>query len=154
MASSGKTGSQNPPPLDCEVGLLIGYNCLQALLPREILSGEESHPYAQRTDLGWSIVGRSNPASDFVDAIGTSHRIIVRQVTPPVHPSVELKGEVHLKTCTLEISKSDFKDRTADDNPVSQRPYLVCCEKWDKAEGSSTRRRNGGRSLNNWPWAS
>lgn len=53
-----------PPLLDCEVGLLIGYNCHQALLPREILSGEEDHPYGQRTDLGWSIVGSSNPASD------------------------------------------------------------------------------------------
>ncbi len=48
-----------PPPLDCEVGLLIGYNCQQALLPKEIISGEENHPYAQRTDLGWSIVGCS-----------------------------------------------------------------------------------------------
>ena len=123
MASSGKTGSQNPPPLDCEVGLLIGYNCPQALLPREILSGEESHPYAQRTDLGWSIVGRSHPASDFVYAIGTSHRIILRQVTPPVQPSVELKGEVHFvcrtqikeitQTDIIRALESDFTDHTA-----------------------------------------
>lgn len=81
-----------PPPLDCEVGLLIGYNCQQALLPREIVSGEENHPFAQRTDLGWSIVGCSNPAKDYGDAIGISHRIIVRQVTPATHPSTKLKG--------------------------------------------------------------
>lgn len=123
-----------PPPLDCEVGLLIGYNCQQALLPREILSGEENHPYAQRTDLGWSIVGCSTQASDYGDAIGTSHRIIVRQVTPAVQPSVELKREVHFvcKTQVKEINptdiikvlESDFADHTADDNPVSQEDLL------------------------------
>ena len=129
-----KLADKIPPPLDCEVGLLIGYNCQQALLPREILSGEESHPYAQRTDLGWSIVGCSNPASDFVDAIGTSHRIIVRQVTPPMQPSVELKREVHF-VCRTQIKEiapmdiiraleSDFTDHTADDNPVSQEDIL------------------------------
>ncbi|XP_061736975.1 uncharacterized protein LOC133539000 [Nerophis ophidion] len=46
-----------PPPQDCGVGLLIGYNCSQALLPREVVSGKENQPYAQRTDLGWSIIG-------------------------------------------------------------------------------------------------
>ncbi|KAJ8375844.1 hypothetical protein SKAU_G00064240 [Synaphobranchus kaupii] len=123
-----------PAPLDCEVGLLIGYNCQQALLPREILSGEENHPYAQRTDLGWSIIGYSDPASDYSDAIGTSHRIIVRQVTPAVQPSVELKTEVHFvcKTQVKEINPTDiikalefdFTDHTADDNPVSQEDLL------------------------------
>lgn len=32
-----------PPPLDCEVG----YSCQQARIPREILSEEENHPFAQ-----------------------------------------------------------------------------------------------------------
>lgn len=32
------------PLQDCEVGLLIGYNCSQALLPREIVSGQENQP--------------------------------------------------------------------------------------------------------------
>ena len=42
-----------PPIQSCEVGLLIGYNCPQALLPREILAGDEDNqPFAQRTDLG------------------------------------------------------------------------------------------------------
>ncbi|KAL4009472.1 hypothetical protein ACER0C_003324 [Sarotherodon galilaeus] len=123
-----------PPQLDCEVGLLIGYNCQRALLPREILSGDENHPYAQRTDLGWSIVGCSHSTSDDSDPIGFSHRIIVRQVTPTVHPSVQLKKEVHFACRTqvkeinpLDIIKtleSDFTDHSADDNPVSQEDLL------------------------------
>ncbi|XP_030606244.1 uncharacterized protein LOC115794743 [Archocentrus centrarchus] len=40
------------PLQDCEVGLLIGYNCSQALLPREVVSGKENQPYAQRTEHG------------------------------------------------------------------------------------------------------
>lgn len=40
------------PLQDCEVGVLIGYNCSQALLPREVVFGQDHQPYAQRTDLG------------------------------------------------------------------------------------------------------
>lgn len=117
-----------PPPLDCKVGLLIGYNCQQALLPKGILAGEENQPYAQRTDLGWSIVGSSYPASEFNDVIGVSHRILVRRVMPEVKPSVELKREVHfvcrthvkeiIPTDVIKALDFDFTDGSADDNPV------------------------------------
>ncbi len=123
-----------PPPLDCEVGLLIGYNCQQALLPKEIISGEENHPYAQRTDLGWSIVGCSHTVKDYGDAIGISHRTIMRQVMPTVKPSFELKNEVHFvcRTLVKEVVSTDiiraleldFTDHSADDNPVSQEDIL------------------------------
>jgi len=35
------------PLIDCDVGLLIGYNCSQALLPREVVSGRDEEPFAQ-----------------------------------------------------------------------------------------------------------
>ena len=47
-----------PPDLKCEVGLLIGYNCPQALAPIDHIIGTGSQPFAQKTELGWSIVGR------------------------------------------------------------------------------------------------
>ena len=43
--------------LDCEIGLLIRYNCPRALAPREIVRSSKEGPYGLRTDLGWSIVG-------------------------------------------------------------------------------------------------
>ena len=119
-----------PPLQDCEVGLLIGYNCSQALLPREVVSGEQTQPYAQRTDLGWSIVGYQNPCVDYGDAIGISYRIVVKQVTPGLEPSADVKTEVHyvcrtkVKEITpsdiIKVLESDFSERAVEDNPVSQ----------------------------------
>lgn len=40
------------PELDCEMGMLIGYNCPQALLPRNVVSGKEGQPFAQKSVLG------------------------------------------------------------------------------------------------------
>ena len=60
------------PLLDVKVALLIGYNCTKALTPREVISTIEDAPYAQRTDLGWGIVGTSS-LSDQDDI--TCHRV-------------------------------------------------------------------------------
>ncbi|KAL4008603.1 hypothetical protein ACER0C_002455 [Sarotherodon galilaeus] len=123
-----------PPMLECEVGLLLGYNCQQALLPREVIAGEENQPYAQLTDLGWSIVGCMSQVQNHNDDIGISHRIIVREVTPAVQQAVELKQEVHF-VCRTQLKEvgpvdvikalgSDFSEHATDDNPVSQEDIL------------------------------
>ena len=52
----GIVSNQLLPLLDCEIGLLIGYNCPRAMMPQEVLAPDTVGPYAQRTDLGWSIV--------------------------------------------------------------------------------------------------
>jgi len=62
---------------DIEVGILIGSDCPRAIMPREVIPGEEGNPYAMRSDLGWGIVGRiSQPfeKGDGEDEIGVSHR--------------------------------------------------------------------------------
>ena len=40
-----------------EIGLLIGFNCSVALLPREVVSAGDNDPYAIRTVLGWGVTG-------------------------------------------------------------------------------------------------
>ncbi|XP_078495461.1 uncharacterized protein LOC144750543 [Ciona intestinalis] len=42
---------------ELEIGLLIGSNVPSAIRPREIIAGREDDPYAQRSILGWGIVG-------------------------------------------------------------------------------------------------
>ncbi|XP_047473555.1 uncharacterized protein LOC125028204 [Penaeus chinensis] len=65
-----------------EVGLLIGLNCIRAIKPRELIPGKDDEPYARRTLLGWSIIGRVNgdcqDASDS-DSVLTS-KVIVNKV--------------------------------------------------------------------------
>ena len=39
------------------VGILIGNNVPSAIRPREIIAGKEEEPYAQRSILGWGLVG-------------------------------------------------------------------------------------------------
>jgi hypothetical protein len=48
--------SLTPYQQNVEVGLLIGANCPRAM-PRKIILGNDNEPYAQKTDLGWGIVG-------------------------------------------------------------------------------------------------
>ena len=43
---------------DAEISILIGNNCPKAIRPREIVAGEDDEPYAQRTILGWGVIGR------------------------------------------------------------------------------------------------
>lgn len=119
------------PKQVCDIGLLIGYNCPQALLPREIVSGKENQPFAQRTDLGWSIVGCGNSSVDYGDAIGVSHRIIVKQVLPNLQSSLNLTSEVQY-ICRTQIKEvitppnvikaleSDFNEKAAEDSCFSQ----------------------------------
>ncbi|KAL6463232.1 hypothetical protein MHYP_G00276230 [Metynnis hypsauchen] len=101
-----------PPLKDCEVGLLIGYNCSRALAPRKVIVGGSEEPYAVQTDLGWSIVGCSLPCLDIPKASSMCHRVAVREL-PPVTPA----DAVH-------ILESDFKDIDDASKRVSQEDIL------------------------------
>ncbi|XP_063448067.1 uncharacterized protein LOC134727615 [Mytilus trossulus] len=69
------------PVQDCEFGLLIGYNCPRALIPREVIPSIDNGPYGQKTDLGWGIVGIVDPLQiDNCDSIGFSHRTLALEV--------------------------------------------------------------------------
>ncbi len=119
------------PALDCEIGLLIGYNCSQALLPRDVLRGNEDQPFAQRSVLGWSIIGCNHYDGDYEDEIGVSHRIIMKQVLPAGEPSHKLKSEVcfvrrnKVKEMItpaeiLKVFESDFVERNNEEASASQ----------------------------------
>ncbi|CAM4729270.1 unnamed protein product [Leuciscus chuanchicus] len=121
------------PELDCEVGLLIGYKCPQALLPRDVITGNENQPYAQRSVLGWSIICYSSTEVDYdhEDEIGVSHRIIIKEVQPATKPFTELKSEVHFVYRTqvkemitpadiLKVFESDFTEKFSEEVLISQ----------------------------------
>ena len=72
------------PKLDCDVGVLIGYDCSKALDPREVVSAgpNKDGPFALKTDLGWGIVGViSGSIIDNSDQVGLSHRMVSHRAT-------------------------------------------------------------------------
>ncbi|KAL7876824.1 hypothetical protein SRHO_G00034670 [Serrasalmus rhombeus] len=95
------------PYKDCEIGLLIGYNCPRAMAPKQVILGGDDEPFAIRTDLGWSVVGRS-PAMDSPPLTSLCHRISVKEV-PLVTPAD-----------VIRVLESDFKDGRDDSKTVSQ----------------------------------
>ena len=101
-----------PPLQDCEVGLLIGYNCARAMAPRDVISGGNEEPYAVCTDLGWSIVGCSSPCLDAPSVARRCFRIAVKEL-PPVTPADAIR-----------VLESDFKDAKEDGKTVSQEDIL------------------------------
>ena len=60
--------SKMPPVLDCDIGLVIGYDCSCALKQRHVNPVDEDGPVAIKTDLGWSIVGITDSDCDDNDA--------------------------------------------------------------------------------------
>ncbi|KAL6490189.1 hypothetical protein MHYP_G00005340 [Metynnis hypsauchen] len=94
--------------MDCEVGLLIGYDCSRALAPRQVITGGDDEPYAIKTDLGWSIVGSSPWVAKSTEVTGLCHRVSVKEL-PPVTPAAVIRA--------LE---SDFRDTNPGDKSISQ----------------------------------
>ncbi|XP_049419820.1 uncharacterized protein LOC125880984 [Epinephelus fuscoguttatus] len=97
-----------PSLQDCEVGLLIGYDCPLALAPLEVIMGSENEPFAQRTVLGWSIIGSANPHLDRQGSHSFVHRVAVKELPVPAVTDV------------LKALESDFNERNYEDKYVSQ----------------------------------
>jgi hypothetical protein len=89
-----------PPKQNCSIGLLLGYDCHQALQPLEVIPGNETAPFAVRTPLGWSIVGSSDRTKE-----RNCFRVNVREC-----PSLKK---------LVDVLETDFKDTRAN-APYSQ----------------------------------
>ena len=104
--------------VDCEAGLLIGYDAAELLIPLEIIRGS---PCGMRTPLGWSIIGghdiRSKPnsvlsthhtvlnTSDFDQQVAYVYRCSVSEVTPADC----------LKILEKDFEEKDFGKRSVED---------------------------------------
>ncbi|XP_039546986.1 uncharacterized protein LOC120492801 [Pimephales promelas] len=96
---------------DCEVGLLLGYNCPRALAPREVILGADNEPYGVRTDLGWSIVGPSL-THESQSGVSMCHRVSIKEI-PSVTPADVIK-----------VLESDFRDTKENTKVVSQEDIV------------------------------
>ncbi|XP_041422759.1 uncharacterized protein LOC108719567 isoform X1 [Xenopus laevis] len=90
------------------VGLLIGYDCPEALVPRKVITGGKGEPYAVQTDLGWGVVGGKQQIANSRQVTGLCHRISLLEL-PTVSPAKVIK-----------ILESDFADVSSSEKSVSQ----------------------------------
>ena len=97
---------------DVDIGILIGSDCPRAIMPREIIPGEDDSPYAFRSDLGWGIIGRvSQPLSGEdgdEDEIGVSHRIYTIEACEPLDPQADPEG-LNKRSCNFSV-KTNVKE--------------------------------------------
>ncbi|XP_033725905.1 uncharacterized protein LOC117315432 [Pecten maximus] len=98
-----------PPLQSCDIGLLIGYDCPQALVPRKILVGQTNEPYAVQTILGWSVVGYSETTSGTPVAAGISCRTSVKEV--PCTP----RDVIRVLEYDFALEKKTYKEFSQED---------------------------------------
>ena len=99
------------PLLDCEIGLLIGYDCSRALAPREVVAPKQNGIYAQRTDLGWGIVGVIDPNyHNDSDPIGVSNHILTLEVPSALCGNQNSKDLVHFSFKTSIKKSTEMTD--------------------------------------------
>lgn len=111
----GDIVDEMPTLQGCEVGLLIGYNCPQALAPQKTTLGSENEPYAVQTDLGWSIVGGGEFKSDTYR--GHCHKVTTREVPCPTPRDL-------LGALEADFSEQRYEDKTYSQEDIRFLSYL------------------------------
>ncbi|XP_078488771.1 uncharacterized protein LOC113475227 isoform X3 [Ciona intestinalis] len=104
------------------VCILLGTNVTQALRPRDIIVGKENEPYAQRSLLGWGIVGsicdkHQSRRRDVVShrCVGNTSGVRLVKFTVP-RVSKEILDPIILRKW-LEM---DFNEYNMNDQPISR----------------------------------
>ncbi|XP_068203543.1 uncharacterized protein [Palaemon carinicauda] len=90
---------------NCDIGLLIGYNCAKALVTLEVIPPSGNAPYAQRSILGWTIIGSISTEFESDDSdLGAFHVGLVSENLDPLPvPMVQFTLRCKIK----EVSPSD-----------------------------------------------
>ena len=127
------------PVQDCEIGLLLGYDCPKALATRNIIRapGTEEGPFGMETALGWGIVGIISYGPDFpTDNIGFSHRILAAPATGSQIVVPLRAKEISSPQECLRILESDFRDEGHDQegSSLNDRRFLNIMEEGVKID--------------------
>ena len=76
---------------DIDIGLLIGFNCSAAMLPREVAVASDNDPYGVRTCLGWGVTGQMQPVSSTYEEEHKNTRFAFKTSVKEVNPE-EIKS--------------------------------------------------------------
>ena len=133
------------PLQPCDIGLLIGYDCARALIPRDVIQPKKvDGPYGQRTDLGWGIVGIVGGGTDTqtsdADPFGISHRVVTYEIPSylvgnPVHNDSEQLPD------RLVLSLQNSVKEIIDPAQISQMMEIEFCEDYSNKKISQNDRK-------------
>ena len=89
--------------LDIPIGLLIGYNCAQALKPKAVVPSLQDGLFAQQSILGWGVIGFVNTPTSNGDAFGFSHNYSNYPVKSLETSQVDHHSSVCFRTSIKEV---------------------------------------------------
>ena len=140
--------------LNCEIGLLIGYNCSNAMKSLQCITGNDYEPFGLRTPIGWCIIGGNADVDHYESSI------VNKVITLPVDPEVYKRDKNHPRCVTfsfqtqieehsmtreiLKLLESDFIEKGTDDLMMSQNDILFT----DKLQCSIHKNRDGHYEMN------
>ena len=99
---------------DAPVALLIGVNCPTALRPLEVINEENNGPFAQRTALGWCIVGPLTNAEQHMSTLRCNRIAVVdspsNKIAQHFFGVEETVKDNDLSRMLVEMYKHDFNE--------------------------------------------
>ena len=118
--------------LDIPIGLLIGYNCAQALIPKDVVSSQREGLFAQQSELGWGLIGFVDSSYGNDDVLGSSHEILPGQVESLHISRIEDHSSVCFRTNVTEVFSTvdsdqllDFANTMTDSPPSSDSTSTI-----------------------------
>ena len=100
--------------LDIPIGLLIGYNCAQALIPKGVVSSQREGLFAQQSVLGWGLIGFVDSSYGNEDVLSSSHDLLPGQVESFHISRVEEHSSVCFRTNVTEVFSTAGFDQSLD----------------------------------------
>ena len=99
---------------DAPVALLIGVNCPAALRPLDVVNEETGGQFAQRTALGWCIIGPISDANEQVSTLGCNRIAVLDSPTNKIAQHYfgveDVVSDKHLSSMLTDMYKKEFND--------------------------------------------
>ena len=99
---------------EAPIALLIGVSCPAALRPLEVIAEKNNGPYAQRTALGWSIIGPISSSDQRANTVKCNRIAVIDSSTqkiPHFHIGIEESfQDIGLSNILEDMYKQDFNE--------------------------------------------
>ena len=94
-----------------EIGLLVGFNCSSALIPKEIKAAKDDDAYTVKSNLGWGVTGAISKRNDQQTSDVNYHHFTYRTHAKEVSPAIVSKMFQYEFTDDLSEDRMSYEDR-------------------------------------------